>query len=89
MLAKITRGNQVTIPKEIVKRAHLEGVSLYVEVSYENGVIHLKPVEVEARIPPEQYEKFQEWALKKEEGDSSFHSLEEGIGHLKKRSKNS
>ena len=87
MLAKITRGNQVTIPKEIVEKAHLEESSPYVEVNYSHGVIILKPVVVEERIPPEQFEKFQEWALKPEEGDLHFKSLEEGVRHFKKRLK--
>lgn len=47
MLAKITRGNQVTIPKEIVEKAHIEESSPYVEVNYSHGVIILKPVVVE------------------------------------------
>lgn len=89
MLAKITRGNQVTIPKEIMEKARLSPVSPYVEVDYEKGVITLVPVMVEERIPPEQFEKFREWALKEEKGDVRFESLEEGIRHLKKRLKGS
>ena len=87
MLAKITRGNQVTIPKEIIEKAHLEESSPYVEVNYSHGVIILKPVVVEERVPPEQFEKFQEWALKPEKGDLRFESLEEGVRHFKKRLK--
>jgi bifunctional DNA-binding transcriptional regulator/antitoxin component of YhaV-PrlF toxin-antitoxin module len=87
MLAKITRGNQITIPKEVVKQAHLNESSPYVEVVYMHGVICLKPVTVEECVPPEQFEKFQKWALDKEEGDSSFGSIDEGIQHLKKRVK--
>ena len=87
MLAKITRGNQVTIPKEIIIQAHLEDSSPYLEVSYANGIISLKPVTIEDRIPPEQYEKFQQWALTHEKDDLHFASLEEGIHHLKKRGK--
>ena len=87
MLAKITRGNQVTIPKEIVKKAHLEETSPYVEVNYSHGAIVLKPVTVEERIAPEQFEKFQAWALREEKEDLRFKSLEEGIRHFKKRLK--
>lgn len=87
LLAKITRGNQVTIPKEIVKKAHLDESSPYVDVGYSNGTIILKPVLVEERISPEQFEKFREWTLKKESGDVSFGSMEEAIRHLKKRVK--
>lgn len=89
MLAKITRGNQVTIPKEIVEKAHLNEASPYVEVQYLKGIITLKPVVVEERIPPEQFEKFQEWALKREKGDLQFESLEEGIRHFRGRVKKS
>jgi len=89
MLAKITRGNQVTIPKEIVQKAHLDESSPYVEVHYSNGMIVLKPVTVEERISPEQFEKFQAWALQSEKGDVCFDSLEEGVRHFKKRIKKS
>ncbi len=87
MLAKITRGNQITIPKEIVKQARLKTSSLYVEVNYANGIIYMKPVVVEERIDPEQFEKFEAWALQKEKGDARFDSLRQGIQHLKKHIK--
>lgn len=89
MLAKITRGNQVTIPKAIVEKAHLKDSSPYVEVGYAHGVVYLKPVIVEERISPEQFDRFQEWALSQEKGDLQFDSLGEGIRHLKKRVKKS
>lgn len=89
MLAKITRGNQITIPKEIVEKAHLKEASPYVEVGFVYGLIILKPVTVESRIRPEQFEKFQEWALRENEGDVPYGSLEKGIEQLKKRSKKS
>lgn len=84
-LAKITRGNQVTIPKAIAKLARLSQSSCYVQITYENGLICLKPVSVEEQIDPAQFEKFQAWALKDEKGDATFGSLDEGIRHLKKR----
>lgn len=87
MLVKITRGNQITIPKQIVEKAHLRESSEYLEVGYANGVIYLKPAVVEERINPEQFEKFEEWALKKERGDLEFRTLEEGIRHFRKRIK--
>ena len=67
MLAKITRSNQITIPREIIKKAHLSTASDYVDVQYLDGVITIKPVDVEERISPEQYEKFMRWALSDEE----------------------
>lgn len=69
MLAKLTRGNQITIPKPIVEKAHLKSGSDYLEVEYHAGVIYLKPVEVEEKIAPEIFEKFQKQMLKKERGD--------------------
>ena len=39
------------------------------EVEYRAGVIYLKPVEVEERIAPEIFEKFQKQMLKEEHGD--------------------
>ncbi len=87
MLAKITRGHQVTIPKEIVEKAHLKEGSPYVEVEYLQGVIMMRPVVVEERVPPEHYEKFQAWAVRQEKGDLRFDSPAEGIEYFKKRLK--
>ena len=87
MLAKITRGNQITIPKEIVEKAHLKDNLSYLEVGYANGVIYLKPVVVEERISPEQFDEFQKWAAHREKGDLEFNSLGQGIHHLKKRAR--
>ena len=87
LLAKITRGNQITIPKEIINRAHLNSATPYVEVNYSNGIIQLKPITVEERISMEELEKFQAWALKDHKSDTRFNSLEDGISSLKKRSK--
>ena len=58
MLAKLTRGNQLTIPKEIVERVHIQAGRDYLNVTYLNGAIVLTPVDVEERIPPEAYERF-------------------------------
>ena len=56
MLAKLTRGNQLTIPKGVVEQAHLKVGRDYLDVVYTHGVIVLKPVDVEERVPPEAYE---------------------------------
>ncbi len=87
MLAKLTRGNQITIPKDIVLKAHLKQGQDYLDVQYSHGVIHLKPVDVEERIPPEVYEKLIQRAVKKEPGDQRFSSMAEMIADLKKRAK--
>lgn len=69
MLAKLTRGNQLTIPKDIVDRIHLQAGRDYLDVTYLHGVIILKPVDVEERIPPESYEAFIKDALTIKSGD--------------------
>jgi len=47
MLSKLTRGNQVTMPKSIVERANLKAGKDYLDVEYVKGVIYLKPVDIE------------------------------------------
>ena len=69
MLAKLTRGNQLTIPKEIVQQVHLQAGRDYLDVAYLNGVIILKPVDVEERVSPEAYEKFLKDVLTVRPGD--------------------
>ncbi len=69
MLTKLTRGNQITIPKHIIEKAHLKKGDDYLEVEYRDGIIYLKPVDVEERISPEIFEKFQKQIVKKEPGD--------------------
>jgi len=71
MLTKRTRGNQITIPKEIVSKARLKETDKYFDIVYEHGVILIKPVEIEDRIPPESYEKLIRRGLKREPGDIS------------------
>ena len=69
MLAKLTRGNQLTIPKEIVDRVRLQAGRAYLDVSYLHGVIVLKPVDVEERVSSESYEKFLQDTLTVRSGD--------------------
>ena len=56
MLAKLTRGNQFTIPKSILAQAHLHAGRDYLDVVYVKGMIILKPVDAQDRIPPEAYD---------------------------------
>ncbi len=86
MLSKLTRGNQVTIPKEIVKKAHLHEGKDYVNIDYSNGVITMIPVDVEERIPAENYERLIKKALAKEPGDVMVDSGK-AADFLKKRMK--
>ena len=69
MLAKLSRGNQLTIPKEIVDRIRLQAGRDYLDVSYLNGVIVLKPVDVEERVSPESYEALLKDAFTLKPGD--------------------
>ncbi len=89
MIAKITRGNQITIPKEIVRSANLNESAPYVDVTYSSGVIFLKPVVIEERIQPEQFEKFQNWAIAAEKGDATYDSISKAASQIKKRTKKS
>lgn len=69
MLAKLTRGNQLTIPKEIVERVHLQAGRDYLDVSDLQGIIILKPVDVEERIAPESYDALLNNAFMVKPGD--------------------
>lgn len=86
MIAKLTRGNQITIPKEIVKQANLKEGEDYLDVRYRGGTIELRPVEIEERIPPETYEKLLDRAFKEEPGDLLV-SEKEADSTLSKRPK--
>ena len=86
MIAKVTRGNQVTIPKEIVLKLHIKQGNDYVDISMSNGMIVMKPVDVEERIPDEAYERFIKKALKVEPGDVVL-TEKEAENFLKKRMK--
>ena len=44
-------------------------------------------VTIEEKIPEKQWEKFQEWALRTEEGDVAFDSPEKAKGFLSRRMK--
>lgn len=69
MLAKLTRGNQFTIPKPIIQKARLQAGRDYLEVVYFNGVIVLKPVEIRPRVSPKVYEALIKEALTIQPGD--------------------
>lgn len=86
MLSKITRGNQVTIPKSIVERAGIKMGKDYVDIEYIHGIICLKPVDIEERIPAEDLEKLKKKALKEEKGDIAL-SAKGAEGFLSMRAK--
>lgn len=58
LLTKLTRGNQVTLPKIIVEKAHLKKGEDFLYVEYIDGSIVLKPIDIEERIPAETFERF-------------------------------
>lgn len=86
MLAKLTRGNQITIPKSIIERLGLKMGRDYLDIEYENGIVYLKPVDIEDRIPNEAWDKFKQGVLKKEKGDVTL-SAQKAEGFLAKRAK--
>ena len=69
MLAKLTRGNQLTIPKPIVQRAGLKAGRDYLSVMYLKGIICLKPVEIKERIPAAAYDALIKEAFTIQPGD--------------------
>lgn len=86
MLAKRTRGNQITIPKEVIRQAGLTDRDTYFDVVCDGGIIQLKPVQIEERIPPQVYAALLDDAFTKEDGDVAA-SSSQADGILAKRSK--
>jgi AbrB family looped-hinge helix DNA binding protein len=86
MLAKLTRGNQITIPKSIVERLGLKMGKDYVDIEYEDGIVYLRPVDIEDRIPAEAWGKFKKKTLEKEKGDVTL-TAREAEGFLARRAK--
>lgn len=86
MLSKLTRNNQITIPMSIIKRAGLKIGRDYIDVEYINGIIYLKPVDIEERVPYEDLEKLKKKALKEEKSDVTL-SAKEAEGFLARRLK--
>ena len=89
MLVKRTRGNQVSLPKRILEQAGVGEQDRYFDVQYRGGLICLKPVTVEEKIPDRAYEELLRWAAKTEPGDKSFRSGREAAAHLKRIAKKS
>lgn len=86
MLSKLTRGNQITIPKIIAERAGLKVGRDYVDIEYVGGVICLKPVDIEERIPREDLEKLRKKALEQENCDITL-SAKDAADFLSRRAK--
>lgn len=86
MISKLTRANQITIPKPIAERAGLKAGRDYLEVRYAHGFIYLRPVDIEERIPQETWERLKKKALDLEKGDITLNS-KDAEGFLAKRAK--
>ena len=86
MLSKLTRANQITIPRAIVAKIGLHAGNDYFEIGYQDGIVYLKPVTIETRIPKEALEKIKKNALQKSKGDITL-SVKEAEGFLKKRAR--
>ena len=84
MLVKRTRGNQVSIPKRVLEAAGVAENDRYFDVEYRGGVICLRPVTVEEKIPDRAYEALLRWVRKPEPGRKVFHSGKEAADYLRK-----
>ena len=83
MLVKRTRGNQVSIPKQVLAQAGVGEQDRYFDVEYRRGVICLKPVTVEDKIPDRAYEELLRWVRKPEPGRKVFRTGKEAVAYLK------
>ena len=84
MLVKRTRGNQVSIPKRVLEQAGVGEQDRYFDVEYRGGLICLKPVTVEDKIPDRAYEELLRWVRKPEPGRKAFHTGREAVAYVKK-----
>lgn len=87
MLTKRTRGNQVTLPKDLIKKAQLSEEDIYFDITYKNGAFSMKPVSlrIEEKISDEAFASFAQLAFKKEKGDRDFANVSEAEKFLRKR----
>ena len=89
MLTKRTRGNQITLPKQLIQEAHLGKDDLYFDITYDHGAFCLKPVSltIEEKTSDEAFTAFAERELKKAQGDRTFRSASKAGEFLRKRIK--
>ena len=83
MLVKRTRGNQVSLPKQVLKEAGIGDEDRYFDVVYRGGLICLKPVTVEEKIPDRAYEALLRWAAATHPGDKTFKSGKEAVAYVR------
>lgn len=84
MLVKRTRGNQVSLPKKVLEEAGLSEEDRYFDVACNDGIICLRPITVEEKIPDRAYEELLRWSREHQQGDRIFRSGQEAIQYVKK-----
>ena len=84
MLVKRTRGNQVSIPKRILEQAGVGEQDRYFDVQYRGGLICLKSVTVEEKIPDSAYEDLLRWVSRPEPGRKVFRTGKEAVEYVRK-----
>ena len=84
MLVKRTRGNQASIPKRILEAAGVADGDRYFDVDYRQGLICLKPVTLEDKIPDRAYEELLRWVRKPEPGRKVFRTGKDAVEYAKK-----
>lgn len=84
MLVKRTRGNQVSLPKRVLDQAGVGENDRYFDVQYRGGLICLKPVTIEDKIPDRAYEELLRWVQKTRSTRKSFRSGQEAIDYVKR-----
>jgi hypothetical protein len=85
MVIKKSSKNQIAIPAALLKEAGLGSEDIYFDITYKNGCLVMKPMQMEEKIPVEAIRRFEKKALKHSAGDKVFSSLDEGLAWLKKR----
>ena len=84
MLVKRTRGNQVSLPKRVLEQAGVDEEDRYFDVQYHGGLICLKPVTIEEKIPDRAYEELLRWVAKPEPGRKAFRTGKEAVAYIKR-----
>ncbi len=89
MLTKRTSGNQITLPKNLIKKAQLSEEDIYFDITYKNGVFSMRPVslKIEEKINDKDFASFAQLAFEREKGDKDFASVSEAEKFLRKRIK--
>lgn len=89
MLAKISRKNQLTLPKKVVEKLGFSpDEEKYLQIEVQGNTVMMKPVTVtvEEKITEEQWERFTAW-VSDHKDDVVFDSPEEATNFLRKRMK--